>query len=227
MQNISTLSEAFERVGWVETRRTMADAFPEGLEFRFFLEKDDRVIMKLSRFQILYLLLESKTIYDVIERDFHTILDDKFVTIWIPSYVEMNSAQIMAFMDRFRDGAVKFTLDTSTKSVVMLSSFLSTKYPVLEYIKGISHIELADVLQLVLNEDLEFDYKPILRAICEIIGVRFNRFRKTLFNTKNPFRKRIFGRQEIQYVFHLHNKLPHPCNLHYGWSKEECLYKPG
>ena len=78
--------------------------------------------------------------------------------------------------------------------------------------------ELAQLLQIVLNERLNFSYKPILKAICKIIDVPFNRFRKTLFYTRHAFRKRIFGRQEIQYVFHLHDKLPHPYNLHYGWD---------
>ena len=152
MQNLPSLSESFERVGWVVTRRTMADAFPEGLEFRFFLKNDEWVVMKLNRFQILFLLMESKTIYDRIDRHFRTILDVGHVTIWIPRYVEMSAIQLMTFMDKFRDGAVKFSLDTSVRSVVMLSSFLFTKYPVLEYIKGISHIELAQLLQIVFNE---------------------------------------------------------------------------
>ena len=107
--------------------------------------------MKLNRFQISFLWLESKTIYDRIDRHYKTILDVSYVTIWIPRYVEMTGVQFMTFMDRFRDGAVRFSLDTSVRSIVMLSSFLFTKFPVLEYVKGISHIELAQLLQIVLK----------------------------------------------------------------------------
>ena len=200
MQNLPSLSESFERVGWVVTRRTMADAFPEGLEFRFFLKNDEWVVMKLNRFQILFLLMESKTIYDRIDRHFRTILDVGHVTIWIPRYVEMSAIQLMTFMDKFRDGAVKFSLDTSVRSVVMLSSFLFTKYPVLEYIKGISHIELAQLLQIVLNERLNFRYKPILKAICKIIYVPFNRFRKLYFTLDTHSEKEFLaGRRSNTY----------------------------
>ena len=228
MQNLSILSETFKRVSWVEDRRNIADKFQEGLEFRFFLKNDVRVFITLDRFQILFLLCESDTIFEVIESNKDIIQSSGFVQIWIPDRIDITGTQLMTFLDHFRNGSVKFPIDTSTESIVRISSFLQTNYPIFEYLKGSSTNEMSKLLQIVLNEDdPDLDYKPILQEICKLLEVPFSKFRSNLFYSKNPFRKRVFSRQEIQYVFYKHNRLPHPDNLHYGWSREECLYKPG
>ena len=130
MLAMSELSETFKLVSWVEDRRNIAESFQEGLKFRFFVKNDERVIITLDHIQIFFLLCESDTIFEIIERDHDMIRRSGFEQIWIPRRVNITGIQLTTFLDHFRNGSAKYSIDTSTESIVRISSFLRTNYPI-------------------------------------------------------------------------------------------------